>query len=172
MNDEKRFREFSLAFYRRPGVEHALLTLQDEHGLEVNLILLCLFAASEEYPPFDEEAFGPFGHIAARWSQAAVEPLRRARRGLKTMLPDERAAALREKVKALELEAEFAMQDALVAALRERGVPEPSGGFARTTAAHNLQAYLVNKGMALGATRERLFQLLLDNACGGAVGGP
>lgn len=164
MNETHRFRDFSSAYYDRPGVAHALLTLQDEHGLEVNLVLLCLFAASEGYPAFDEEAFGVFGRIAGRWSQEAVEPLRRARRGLKTMLPDEAAAELREKVKALELEAEFAMQDALEAALREQGEPEAAGAGGRGTALRNLQTCLADKGMALGATRERLFQLLLDAA--------
>lgn len=164
MNEADRFRHFSSAFYGRPGVEHALLTLQDEHGLEVNLVLFCLFAAAQGYPAFDEEAFGVFGRIAGRWSQEAVSPLRRARRGLKTMLPDEAVADLREKVKALELEAEFAMQDALEAALREKGAPAGGAAGARGTALRNLQTYLADKGMALGATRERLFQLLLDAA--------
>ena len=164
MSEEQSFRDFSVAFYGRPGVAHALLTLQDEHGLEVNLVLLCLFAAHRDYPPFGEEAFGAFGPIAGRWSREAVEPLRRARRGLKTMLPDEAAAMLREKVKALELEAELAMQDALEAALLERGTPGAAPAGARRTAFDNLQAYLADKGMALGANREKLFQLLLDQA--------
>ncbi len=166
MKEANRFRTFSTAYYGRPGVEHALLTLQDEHGLEVNLVLLCLFAAAEGYPAFDEEAFATFGRIAGRWSQEAVEPLRRARRGLKTMLPDEAAAVLREKVKALELDAEFAMQDALEATLRAQAAPGSDPAGARGTALHNLQTYLADKGMALGATRERLFQLLLDAAFG------
>ena len=167
MNEEQSFKSFSFAFYGRAGVEHALLTLQDEHGLEVNLILLCIYAAKRGYPPFDEEAFQPYVRIAGRWEQEAVEPLRRARRGLKTMLPDEAASSIRDKVKALELEAESAMEDALEAALNEKSAPGPVGAEARARAMHNLQTYLADKGMALGATRETLFQLLLDNAFNG-----
>ena len=35
------FWAFSLEFYARPGVAEACLALQDRHGLDVNILLLC-----------------------------------------------------------------------------------------------------------------------------------
>ena len=46
-NDDGRFWAFSLDVYGRPGVAPACLALQDRHGLDVNLLLFCCWAASQ-----------------------------------------------------------------------------------------------------------------------------
>ena len=46
-NDDGRFWAFSLEVYGRPGVAPACLALQDRHGLDVNLLLFCCWAASQ-----------------------------------------------------------------------------------------------------------------------------
>ena len=40
------FWTFSLRIYGQPGVPPACLTLQDEHGVDVNVLLFALYAAS------------------------------------------------------------------------------------------------------------------------------
>ncbi len=44
------FWTFSTGLYAAPGVEAHMLALQDEHGLDVNLALFCLFAAHVRRP--------------------------------------------------------------------------------------------------------------------------
>jgi uncharacterized protein (TIGR02444 family) len=106
------FWQFSLRFYRLPGVEEALIALQDQGGHDVNLILYALWhgwsgrgAIGERERAAAESAAGPIrAQIAA--------PLRALRRHLKAD-PDPAVQALRERVKALELDAERIAQSRL-----------------------------------------------------------
>ncbi len=121
--DRTAFWIFSVAVYGRPGVREACLRLQDEAGLDVNVLLYCLWRAAHGA---DLEA----GELAARlaalepWMAAAVRPLRRLRRALKAEAAQLPADALRlaSDLSALELEAERTAQGLILSA-----VPEPQG---------------------------------------------
>jgi uncharacterized protein (TIGR02444 family) len=108
---------FSLEVYGRPGVAQACVALQDEHGVDVN-VLLCLLwlgAAGCRLSPVEVRAIDD---RVAHWRDAVVAPLRALRRGLRTppSLGDPAAVeALRERVKAVELEAERLEQEKLQA---------------------------------------------------------
>src|SRR5262245_50919517 len=78
------FWDFSLELYERPGVADACIALQDAAGLDVNLLLYCIWCA----------AVGP-GRLAAgemrtavsatsAWQEGVVKPLRAARRVAKS----------------------------------------------------------------------------------------
>jgi uncharacterized protein (TIGR02444 family) len=109
------FWDWSLAAYARAGAAEALLHLQDSHRQSVPYLLWALWAASggRALAP-DRLAQG--AALAGRWEGAAVAPLRTARRALKGgmqgMAPGV-GEALRERIKALELDAERALIDAL-----------------------------------------------------------
>ena len=95
------FWNFSTGLYAAPGVEAHLLALQDRDGLDVNLVLFCLFAAHVRRP-LDYGAVEAMRGLALAWGLGVVAPLRQ-----------EVAAGLRNEVKAIELAAEKAMQTAL-----------------------------------------------------------
>lgn len=97
--------------YGRPGVAEAALALQDDHGQCVPLLLWACFAR-----PVEPERIAQAASLARTWEDAAIVPLRAARRGLKAALPGSPAPAreaLRDRVKAAELEAERLLLGAL-----------------------------------------------------------
>jgi uncharacterized protein (TIGR02444 family) len=137
------FWAFSLALYARPGVAAACLRLQDAHALDVNLLLLCCWLARRGCRLSAAE-------LAAAEARAAplrtriLDPLRAARRALKTM-PLAGAAALYAQVKEAELAAEREEQRLLVAPWS--GVPAVSSDQGRDEAV-NLTLYFTIHGLA------------------------
>jgi len=115
---------FALCVYARHGVEAALLELQDEHGQSVPFLLWALWLAAQGRR-VDARALADGAKLARAWQDAAIAPLRELRRGLKrpsrAVLARPREA-LRERVKAVELEAERMLLQML-----EEASPAPSG---------------------------------------------
>ncbi|MDB5571790.1 MAG: hypothetical protein JWN93_2973 [Hyphomicrobiales bacterium] len=108
---------FSLALYRSTGVPAACIALQDGHGVDVNLLLFGLWLASEGRALSPEDMRAADEQVAD-WRNHAVIPLRGVRRLLReppVIVAGDAAAALRDKVKAVELEAERLQQEALFA---------------------------------------------------------
>ena len=123
---------YALEVYARPGVEPVLLRLQDEHDQCVPLLLWSLWMAGGGRP-IDAAKATACAELARAWQDAAVAPLRRLRRGLKTRAKTEQLQArVRHGVKALELEAERMLLQML-----EESSPAASG--ARMTAAEALE---------------------------------
>ncbi|MGH6956348.1 MAG: TIGR02444 family protein, partial [Caulobacteraceae bacterium] len=107
--------DHAAATYARPGVEAALLELQDAHGQSAPLLLWALWLAAAGRSP-SRETLAEAAALARRWEDEATGPLRALRRRLKDAARDAMAvsrAALREKVEALELEAERALLERL-----------------------------------------------------------
>ncbi len=148
------FWDFSLAVWGREAVEAACLALQLRHGIDVNILLFCGWAGRRGRA-LDAADLGRLIEAARPWREATVLPLRALRTWLKSQTvtpagaPAGAAAALRERIKASELEAEAIQQALLVAAI---AVPEEgaeSGGAPALTAG-NLSNYFA----ALGITRD------------------
>ena len=143
------FWDFSLDVYGRPGVAEACLALQDRHGLDVNLLLLCCWAGAQGRT-LDSVEVGRLMAAVADWQRRVTRPLRDVRRRLKAMSGADahRLGALRQAVKDCELAAERIAQDLLFDALPPAA---PAGsGEARPAdrAAANLAAYLAVAGVA------------------------
>ena len=100
------FWAFSLDFYAQPGAMPACLALQDRHGVDVNLALLCCWLGE----PLDAAALAEADALVAEWRTQVVQPLRAVRRWLKG-----RDDALRTEVAAQELAAEQREQGVLYA---------------------------------------------------------
>ncbi|ARB28359.1 TIGR02444 family protein [Pseudomonas tolaasii] len=96
---------FALSTYARSGVEAVCLRLQ-EQGADVCL-LLCAAWLEQRGVVLTDERVQALRHIAGPWQSQVIEPLRQMRVQWRAMAQqDEPLAGLRERVKALELDAE------------------------------------------------------------------
>jgi uncharacterized protein (TIGR02444 family) len=109
------FWRFSLSFYREPAVAVACIDLQDQAGVDVNVLLFLLWSATlrrKLTQPVVEELDRRIG----AWRDATVIPLRALRRSLKSPPPVVEAGAaeaFRTRIKAVELEAERLQQQTM-----------------------------------------------------------
>lgn len=142
------FWTFSLSVYGRKGVPPACLTLQDLSGVDVNVLLFCLFLGSRgrSVSRADVEAIRD---VVEPWRRDIVVAIRMARRALKDPpAPFEGPAVdqLRKNVKAAELEAERIQQEMLYVSFDATSYGSPASDVA-SACAGNVEAYR----QALGA---------------------
>jgi uncharacterized protein (TIGR02444 family) len=132
------FWTFTLAVYQKESVSPACIALQDRLGLDVNFLLLCLYAGSRGHALTADE-FARVEERAAPWRKNVIHPLRAVRRWLKEQQLLEKAPSdqLRRGVLGHEIESEGVQQR-----LMEAAVPIPEGAPSASTAAGNLSAYL------------------------------
>jgi uncharacterized protein (TIGR02444 family) len=127
------FWRFSLAYYRMQGVADACLVLQEEAGVDVNLLLFLLWQATlaRSLSVADVEALE---ERIAPWREVTIVPLRRVRRALKTppaLLAAATAEVFRTKVKGIELEAERLQQEAMHELARASPLGRPAASMAQ-----------------------------------------
>jgi uncharacterized protein (TIGR02444 family) len=111
---------FALAIYARPGVAEACLTLQNEAGVDVMLLLTTTFAAVKHRLLLTADESRTLDEACRPWRVQIVWPLRTLRTGLKTgpqPAPSEATEPFRSQVKALELAAEKLQNKLLVECL-------------------------------------------------------
>lgn len=139
------FWDWSVERYARPGVKEALLELQDRHGLDVNLMLWCVWLAEQgrEASPALTDAV----EMAQNWTRRITGPVRSARRESRTE-PD--AAGLYETLLSAELAAERVLQNRLGDLCPQ--CPSTSGQ-AEDLARRALNAYAAHCGYANGFER-------------------
>ena len=109
------FWRFSVKFYAVPGIAPACIELQDQAGVDVNVLFFLLWNATRRRA-FNREQVADIERRIGAWREMAVVPLRAVRRALRTppaaMAPDV-AEGFRTRIKAVELEAERLQQEAL-----------------------------------------------------------
>jgi uncharacterized protein (TIGR02444 family) len=111
------FWRFSLGFYRQPAVADACIALQEEAGVDVNLLLFLLWQATLGRELSPTEVTDLERRIGS-WREMTVVPLRNLRRALKSppaLVAAPTAEAFRTRIKAVELEAERLQQEAMFA---------------------------------------------------------
>jgi uncharacterized protein (TIGR02444 family) len=132
--DGTAFWRFSLEFYARPGVAGALIALQDETQIDVNLVLYGLWFGLSGRGRLDDAEFAAAERETRTLRVEIVAPLRRLRRRLGGFAePDLRV--LYEAFKRLELAAERTVQHRLAA---RAGPVSRDGPGRRADAAANL----------------------------------
>lgn len=149
------FWRFSLAVYRRPGVAAACLALQDKAGLDVNLLLYCVFQAGRG------RALSPADlrramHRAAPIQSGIIAPLRAARRALKRQagLADRALGAAATRLRRALLRHELAAEHFEQAVLS--GLPVPAlrrHVAAAIVARENLARYCSAANVSVTAAR-------------------
>jgi uncharacterized protein (TIGR02444 family) len=118
------FWQFSLGFYGRAGVADACIALQDQCGVDVNLLLFLLWLAMAKRQLSLGELYA-IEQKSRAWSRMVVGPLRTVRRTLKTgseLVAPASAETFRAGIKAVELEAERIEQEALYAFSQNPGL--------------------------------------------------
>ena len=132
---------FSLHFYRQAGVAEACIALQDECGVDVNLLLFLLWLAAGRRQ-LSAANVKDLDAAVGDWRQLTIVPIRDVRRKLKgaaTLVEANKQEAFRTKVKAIELEAERLQQEALYS--RARSAPLGCEAAPAVAARANLAAY-------------------------------
>lgn len=120
--------DWSLQAWRTPGVEEAALELQDTAGQNVCLLLWSAWSVRVG-APLDDETLEAACDVARAWEGRVTGPLRGVRRALKGQIIDIETAdreAVRDAVKAVELDAERRLLRMLEGmTLPERGPSRP-----------------------------------------------
>lgn len=141
------FWRFSLGFYRREGISEACIALQDQCGVDVNLLLFLLWLGLAKRRLSLEELRAIEAKSRA-WSLAAVVPLRSVRRTLKgdsNLVAPTSAELFRTKIKAVELEAERLQQEALYALAQDISLGQAAASVEEAARA-NVRVYEVVMG--------------------------
>jgi len=142
---------FSLAVYRGAGVQEECLDVQERHGVDVNLLMLCAYAGAVEGAELSAAEVGDALDATLAWHAEVVRGLRQVRRTLKPWGAagqgafSQVAEALRVKVKGTELEAEQVEQAMMWRWLRLRAARLPAPDR-RAALAANVRALLVRCG--------------------------
>jgi uncharacterized protein (TIGR02444 family) len=141
--NETPFWRFSLHFYRQAGVAEACIALQDECGVDVNLLLFLLWLAASRRQ-LSAANIKDLDAAVCNWRQLTIVPIREVRRKLKgaaTLVEANKQEGFRTKVKAIELEAERLQQEALYSHSLGRSAPLGSEAAPAVAARANLTAY-------------------------------
>ncbi len=142
------FWDWSLQIYGEDDVQRSCLNLQDRHGLDVNLVLWCVWAVSAGFGIIDDDTLAGGNAFATDWNAKVTSHLRIARHNLRPApagTPIEWSEGLRANTLEVELDAERIEQDFLQALLG--GLQEPAETWdhtprrARAIASNNLIAY-------------------------------
>jgi uncharacterized protein (TIGR02444 family) len=123
---------YALEVHGRPGVDALLLELQDAHGGSVPYLLWSVWMAASGRSA-DDATLRAGAELARAWQDAAIAPLRRLRRDLKSpgrIGPQAARERLRNGVKALELDAER-----MLLRMLEEASPPPTAATAPLLAA-------------------------------------
>ena len=116
--------DWAVKAYDKDGVAEACLQLQDYFEQNVCLLLWAAWCGETGRKPEDDDLEAACD-IARAWQDTTIAPLRAVRRTLKKPVPDletEAREAVRNRIKAIELEAERHLLAQL-----EALVPEPNG---------------------------------------------
>lgn len=159
-----RFWDWSLNVYQEPEVCKACLRLQDDCGLDVNMLLFCCWTAAIGFAPLNPDLIQAARDLSRRWSLPVTDHLRAARRALKTPMdeaPAELAETLRAGILELELDAERVQQDMLEDLIQLNGEPAAEDHAPSEIVQENLRAYVAVTGTRLGHSHRRALDHLI-----------
>jgi uncharacterized protein (TIGR02444 family) len=117
-SEAESFWDFSARTYVTKGVPEACLSLQDDHGADVNMVLYCCWIGVH-FGNFNDELFELAIGFSEAWAENIVRKLRSTRTWMKQTgcvnkdVPFEFCMRLRERIKDIELDAEKIQQDVL-----------------------------------------------------------
>ena len=165
--DQNPLWRYSLRVYRLPAVESVCLALQDGSGTDTNLLLYCCWLG-ESGRSVDKRGLRAAMAALAHWQAEVIQPVRQARRALKSARADWPGGTvqdLRRRLSTIELDLEYLEQCRLL----EQAQALPAAGrmlAPRKAMQQNLRRYL--ELMAIPASSEawRQAQSLVDACCG------
>ena len=163
------FWDFSVRTYRTPGVPDACLSLQNENGADVNMVLYCCWVGAV-IGAFDDRLFSRASEYSAHWAKNVVIPLREARTWMKHTgcstdpTPTEECMQLREEVKSVEFAAEKMQQEVLESMVPvERRGCDTADEITRDVIA-NLKLYAEYLDLDIHDDIKRKFSIIIEAA--------
>ena len=114
------FWDYSLEVYQRDGVSSALIKFQDRHGLDVNILLLCLWFGCSGRGELDDEGFAHALSVSSSWNPSVVCAIRDIRIRLRDEIPmvsKDLSDIIRKNILQIEIECEHVEQLAIVAGI-------------------------------------------------------
>jgi len=149
------FWEFAVAVYTQPGVSERCLALQEEHAVDVNILLLAAWLGAARGQSLSCEQAGTLIAETAHWREHVVQAMRSLRRRLKRETEARpEADDVYQAMKAAELEGERLEQRILLAVLERLALAPASSGAGRAVALANMKAYLAALGTRSARTSE------------------
>ncbi len=158
------FWDFALAVYGLPRVQETCLALQDELGLDVMVLLCCLWCGACR-GRLSQPSVAAMVEATSDWQASVTERLRNARRWLKTHSPEplqDHSGELRRAIQETELKAEQLAARLLVDSLQGLPAPQPPKG--REAALANARRYALLRGLPATPRLEAQLKLLADAA--------
>ena len=147
------FWDFSIALYRSQGIKAACLALQDESGLDVNMLLYCCWAGQGGHR-FSHEEMRRLHALSSSWQGNVMRAMRQLRQRI-GQEPD--AEGCYAAAKSLELQLERVEQSRLL-----HEVPVRWGKGGREIATANLRAYLMLAAVVRDQIVNRHLEQILD----------
>ena len=117
-HESEGFWDFSVRTYRTDGVPDVCLSLQNDYGADVNMLLYCCWVGACK-GQLDHELFTKASEFSTLWADHVVVPLRSARTWMKQTgcdtgpVPTAACMQLREEIKSVEFAAEKMQQRVL-----------------------------------------------------------
>ncbi|VTU19447.1 TIGR02444 family protein [Variovorax sp. PBL-E5] len=149
--------DFSARLYAETGISSACLRLQDEHGIDVNLLMFAAWLGQVHGLSLDAAGVQAAVDATADWQSEVVMPIRALRRGLKGVaqrIADPDVEAVRSRIQALELDAEQREQGRLEA-LRTRLPAARAEAAGSVLALANIAILIVCRAQPGGAAASR-----------------
>lgn len=146
MEQQQDFWNFSVATYGKAGVAEACLHLQEQLGIDVNILLYCCWYGCTR-GTLDRPAMERILSFAEPWAEHVVRPLRAARTWMKTVgcdqpfLPGDECMALREGIKRAELKAEHLQENRMQELTRGAGLQDQEPLSQVRSSLENLDRY-------------------------------
>lgn len=163
---EHPFWDWSLEIYGRSVVEASLLDLQYRLGLDVNLLLFACWIGATGRGCLSDSEWARLIDGTDDWRTNVIEPIRAVRRHLKGRGDMPGASKLRERVKALELEAEHAAQLAIAGMAPKMSESSAALAIQVADASTNLERCITAAGLALSDGDRALLNSLARSCCG------
>ncbi|MEE3012188.1 MAG: TIGR02444 family protein, partial [Pseudomonadota bacterium] len=146
--------EFSLKLYAEPGVAASCLSLQNQHGFDVNLVLFCIWYGCR-HGELTDDLLQTALETSDRWRESVVRPLRSLRTQIKRDLKESAYSAsseisvLRELIKTAELDAERIQQQELEKLIEQSVKKKPASVRGERSTRRNLDKLAASRGANL-----------------------
>ena len=168
-HDIEGFWDFSVRTYRTDGVPDACLSLQNDYGADVNMLLYCCWIGAC-IGQFDHDLFARASAFSTLWAEHVVVPLRSARTWMKQSgcdtepVPTDACMQLREEIKSVEFAAEKMQQQVLesMVSIDQSWSDTPEQILEEVIA--NLNLYAAYAGIKTCDDVRQKFSLIIDAA--------
>lgn len=161
------FWDYSLSLYRQPGVADACLYLQDRYGLDVNLLLFCLWFGASGRGPLQDDEIEDCVRRTGDWRARVIEPLRAIRRACREEplgVPEFLLQVFRPSMQDIELAAEHVEQLVLAETVRNRPAEAVADEVRANDAERSLLAYIERADIDRDAEFDRCLRVILAAA--------